>query len=487
MEQPILLRAAWLWDGTDTEPRADGRVLVRDGRIAALGEAATAAAGARVIDLGGAVLMPGLVCAHQHGRGLSQLLLGYPDDRLEAWSNRRRKRGAPASYPLVRLAAARMLRHGITGCIHANWSYGGPQAEELPEVMRAYADAGIRAAICVGVADRGAMVLPEEDLQPFLAGLPTALRALAGQVSRHPFIADAAEAAALLDALAGASGPRISWLLGPAAPHWVSDGLMAELAAAAADRRIGLHYHLLESPVQRDACARLYPEGTVRRLLTLGALGPRHSAAHGVFLSPDDMALLAESGTTLVLNPGSNMRLGNGPPQVAALMRVGVPLALGGDDCELADDRDPWGELRLVSALSRGGDQGSPPGLSPAGLLRIATSAGRRLLGQPGQAVLAVGEPADVMALDPGPRGDADLPLSALLTGRARGADTRLTMVAGEVLWHAGERRHDLPALEQAALEAAQSAASHATRDAAEVEALGRELLRFYAGRQLSC
>ncbi len=485
MEETILLRAAWLWEGGMAEPCAEGRVLVRAGRIAALGAAAERQApGARVIELGAAVLMPGLVCAHQHGRGLSQLLLGYPDDRLEAWANRRRGRGILPSAPLVRLAAARMLRHGITGCIHANWSYGRPQAEELPEVMAAYAQSGIRAAICVGVADRGALVLPEEDLSRFVAGLPAGLRGLAGEVSRHPFMADAREAAALFDALARAAGPRLSFLFGPAAPHWVSDGLLSELAAAARDRAAGLHYHILESPVQRAACDRLYPEGTLRRLAALGALGPRHSAAHGVFLSADDMDLLARTGTTLVLNPGSNMRLGNGPPPVAALMRAGVPLALGGDDCELADDRDPWGELRLVSALSRGGDAASPPGLSPGALLRMATAGGRALLGQPGRAVLAVGEPADIIALDPGPRGDPSLPLAALLTGRARGADTRLTMVAGEVLWQAGAALADLPGLEQAALEAARAAARHASRDAADVEALGRELLRFYA---LSC
>ena len=480
MTHSTLLRAAWLWAGPDSEPQAQGRVLVRDGRIAGLAEAVAD----EVIDLGDAVLMPGLVCAHQHGRGLSQLLLGYPDDRLEAWSNRRRKRGRPQSYPLVLLAAARMLRMGITGCIHANWSYGRPQAEELPEVMRAYRDSGIRAAVCVGMADRGALVLPEEDASAFMAGLPEELHGLAREVSRHPFIDNAAEAAALLDTLAAGAGERLSLLFGPAAPHWASDALLAETAAAAADRGIGLHYHLLESPAQAAACARLYAEGTVRRLASLGALGPLHSAAHGVFLSADDMALLAGSGTTLVLNPGSNMRLGNGAPDVAALARAGVPLALGGDDCELADDRDPWGELRLVSALSRARDRASPPGLSPAALLRLATTAGRRLLGQPGKGVLAVGQPADVIALRPGRLGDADLPLAALLTGRARGENTVLTMVGGEVLWRAGRHRLDMAALEQAALDAAQAA--RAARGPAAVEALGQALLRFYAGRGLS-
>ena len=40
-----------------------------------------------------AILMPGFVNAHQHGRGLSQIQLGYPDDQLEPWIARR-SRGA---------------------------------------------------------------------------------------------------------------------------------------------------------------------------------------------------------------------------------------------------------------------------------------------------------------------------------------------------------------------------------------------------------
>src|SRR3712207_113708 len=48
---------------------------------------------ALVINLPGCVLMPGLVNAHQHGRGLSQIQLGYPDNFLEIWISNRRGRG----------------------------------------------------------------------------------------------------------------------------------------------------------------------------------------------------------------------------------------------------------------------------------------------------------------------------------------------------------------------------------------------------------
>ena len=55
-------------DGTGAAPRSDQTVVIRDGRIAAIGDAATtpAPAGAQVIDLTGKSVIPGLVMVHEH-------------------------------------------------------------------------------------------------------------------------------------------------------------------------------------------------------------------------------------------------------------------------------------------------------------------------------------------------------------------------------------------------------------------------------------
>jgi 5-methylthioadenosine/S-adenosylhomocysteine deaminase len=483
-----LLRAAALIPGGGLPTETPGRVLVRDGLIVATGEAAADDA-AEILDLGAAVLLPGFVNAHQHGRGLSQALLGYRDDRLEAWGNRRRRRGAPDPFPLVRLAALRMLANGVTATLHANWSYGGDLADELDATLRGYDAAGMRAAVMIGVADRGALAYPGAlDEAAFLAGLDPALRALAETLTRHPFPATAAAAAAIHDALAArwSGHPRLSLGFGPAGPQWVSDALFAETAAAARDRGVPLHFHLLESPAQARACAALYPEGTMRRLAALGVLECHASAAHGVFVTPDDMAVLAAHGTTLVANPGSNLRLGCGVPDYAAIRAAGVPLALGGDDCELNDDRDPWGELRLVATLAGSRATSSPPAPSSAERLAMATTAGARTMGLAGTiGIVAPGFAADLVALDPraasAPWCDADMALPDLLMARASGRDVRMTMVGGHVLYRDGVFPHlDLTEAEHAAVEAARQARLHPARDPALVEALGCALLAAY-------
>lgn len=486
--ETTLLRAATLIAGGDAAPESPGRVLVEAGAIVATGAAAERD-GAVAVDLGNAVLLPGFVNAHQHGRGLSQALLGYRDDRLEAWGNRRRKRGAPDPFPLVRLAALLMLANGITACLHANWSYGGDQEAEVDATLRGYDAAGIRAAVMLGVADRGALAYPGAlDEGTFIAGLDPALRHLAGTLRQHPFPGDAAKAVAMFDRLAKRwrDAARLTLGFGPAGPQWVSDALFADVAGAARDRGVPLHFHLLESPSQARACAALYPEGTARRLAALGALGPLSSAAHGVFLTGDDMAVLAETGTSLVANPGSNLRLGCGVADYAAMRAAGVRVALGGDDCELQDDRDPWAELRLLAALSGSRSTASPPAPSSAERLRMATEAGARVLGLEGRlGRIAPGFAADIVAIDPGraiaPWCDPDASLPDVLMARASGRDVRMTMVAGRIVYRDGRFPGlDLAEAEAAAVQAATAARRHATRDPELVEALGAALLAAY-------
>jgi len=111
MTGPLVLRADQVLPGPGLPVIRDGAVRIVGGRVDAVGPAAavTVPEGARVIDLPGAVLVPGLVNAHQHGRGISQLLMGYPDGPLEPWIAGRRRHGPPDIHAVTRLAAEAML------------------------------------------------------------------------------------------------------------------------------------------------------------------------------------------------------------------------------------------------------------------------------------------------------------------------------------------------------------------------------------------
>jgi imidazolonepropionase-like amidohydrolase len=79
------LKAARMFDGKSNSLITPGVVVVTDGKIAGAGSSATVPAGAEVIDLGDATLMPGFIDAHTH------LTMMYSEDYAKAALDRLRK------------------------------------------------------------------------------------------------------------------------------------------------------------------------------------------------------------------------------------------------------------------------------------------------------------------------------------------------------------------------------------------------------------
>jgi imidazolonepropionase-like amidohydrolase len=65
-----VLKAARMFDGKSNSVTSPGMVVVTDGKIVGVGTGATVPAGAEVIDLGDATLLPGFIDAHTHVTGM---------------------------------------------------------------------------------------------------------------------------------------------------------------------------------------------------------------------------------------------------------------------------------------------------------------------------------------------------------------------------------------------------------------------------------
>jgi 5-methylthioadenosine/S-adenosylhomocysteine deaminase len=491
----ILHAAAIIPGGDDTAAHEGWAIGIAEDCIVAIGPRAAVAAalpGAAVEDFGDAVLMPGLINAHQHGRGLTQAQLGYPDLILEAWQTLKRRRGWIDPAAMVPLAAMQMLASGITACIHANTTWGRPnQPDDLARTVAAYGATGIRAMLGVGAQDRGGLVFPAERQPAFLAALPDDLRALVGQPDPEIYARTAEDTLRLFDAVAEqlpAHG-RITLAIAPAGPQWVSDGLFTALAEAARLRGAPIHMHALESVAQAEAARSLYPEGTLARLASLGVLGPLTSLAHAAHLTEGDIGVAAEAGTILVRNPASNLRLGCGTAPLARYLAAGITVAVGTDNQTMDDEEDLWKELRLAARLAAEPMWNGPPRPTAAGLLAMATTNGARAMGL-GSRIgrLAASFAADVIAVDlarvRGAYADPAMPLLDLLLARADARDVRMTMVDGRVLYRDGRFPHlDPHAITAAAAEAAATsrAAFTPAREAA-VARLVEAVRAYYAG-----
>ncbi|MFC3337615.1 amidohydrolase family protein [Paracandidimonas soli] len=479
----LLLAPEWLLTGPDAgTPRKAHGVLVRRDRIAAIAplpQLLNDHPEAQRIYLPDCLLMAGMVNAHQHGRGLSQIQLGYHDTFLEAWIASRRGKGILDPYAITHLAALEMLANGVTCAIHANYTYGtGDYEHEVREQLRAYDDAGLRVTMCVGYQDQGALVYPPHEAC-HLHGLPQALRDWLSRPGAKPYAGSVQDTIALMHRLLAdyADHPRIRLCYGPGGPQWVSDDAWRQLARDANEHALAIHTHALESPAQVRAARDLYPGGVFQHLDALGALGPRTILAHGVWIEEKDMPLLAERGVSIVRNPGCNLRMHNGIAPLARFLKHGLTVAIGSDNVTLQDDEDLLSELRLADQLAREPDwQGAPPA-SVEQLLAMLTSNGAHAAqwgGDTGR--ISPGLAADLVAIDltraRTPMLDDDMPLLRAMLSRSRGDDVRMTMVDGRIRYLQG--RHTDADIDQA--RAAAVACAEAART--QVDQLRREKAR---------
>lgn len=393
----LLLRGGLVLGPDGAASRAD--VLVEGGRVAAVGEGATAA-GAEIVDATRRLAIPGLVNAHTHSneawlRGRFDnlpldvwLLYAYPVLLAPVQTPRE-------IYVRTALGAMEALRTGTTAVVDFLYELGGLTAESLDSVVAAYRDTGLRALICLGVADRSFYESAAADL-----GLvPLEVRA---QLDRRP-LPEAREWLAEIRRLVARfhrpdEGVAIG--LAPAGPHRCSDELLLGCVVLAEELDLQVHAHTLEIGRHAAWGRERYGRGTIEHLEAIGFLGPRTHLSHGTWLGEDDPARLAASGASLVHNPLSNLKLGSGRAPVPALRDAGVTVSLGTDGVCCADGQDLFQAVRLAAVVHKDPDLAFErwPGAREA--LAMASAGGAQAFGDDGLGRVAAGARADLTLLD---------------------------------------------------------------------------------------
>ncbi len=247
------------------------------------------------------------------------------------------------------------------------------------------------------------------------------------------------EMLALYDDWNGAGDGRIVTDFSIHAEYTCTEKMVRAAAEEAQKRGAGMHIHLSETEAEQQNCVKKYGTTPAQWFDSLGAFGGRAYAAHCVWLTPEDRALLKDRGVVAVHCPESNLKLGSGVADVPAMVSEGLTVALGTDGAASNNNLNMIEEMHLVSLLHKGVHR-EPTLLSPHEVLAMATVNGARLQGRADTGVLAVGMKADVIAVDmdrPHLVPNTD-PLSNLLYS-AQGGDVCLTMVDGRVLYENGE------------------------------------------------
>jgi 5-methylthioadenosine/S-adenosylhomocysteine deaminase len=331
------------------------------------------------------VVLPGLIDAHSHARGVPLASHGVGDGPLERFLLELRALTPlpPADEALVAGTAA--LATGITSVqvFYHSFAAAPQYAGGALATASGLGAAGVRAAIALGLTDQDEFV-PGPSWPPGAAAGPGP--GPAGP-SPHRGVPPDAFTSLAAGLLSPAGLVRID-AIGPVAPQWCSDRALAAISQVPGPARV--HAHLLESARQR-----LAPGDQVARLARAGLLTQATSLAHCVWLNEAQIGRIAAAGAVIVHCPGSNARLAGRTCPVRRLLAAGIPVALGLDSHGAAREPDAFAEMRF--ALRVAADAGQP--LTAAQVLALATAGGARALGRRDLGTLRPGATADIVAL----------------------------------------------------------------------------------------
>jgi 5-methylthioadenosine/S-adenosylhomocysteine deaminase len=438
-----LLRVRYLLIGAFADLLEDGAVAWRNGEIVATGPYASVREkfpDAPCKSYPNHLVMPGLVNAHDHGRGVGTLQMGVPDEPLELWINGLFALRAVDPYLAALYDGLMLLASGVTTTTHqhnpCDWQ---ALEQELIDVAKGYHDAGIRACIGVPLMDQNTLSYIGADA--FLERLPKALSANFRGAGLPGALPPAEAMIGVGRALAKAwQDNSLHWLCwGPVGPQWCSDRLLERIIAEAGDNPV--HIHASETKAQQAYGRRAYGKTPIAHLLDLDFLKSNVTCAHCVWVDEGDIDALAKSGASVAHNPSSNLRLRSGTAPVLQLLRSGVQVGLGLDGQTLNDDQDMWQEMRLARGLA------FEPGITGAFLsarrvMAMATTVGAAITGGPQRGELVPGTSADMVAvrLDrlASPYLDSRTGIIDAVFGRAKPADVDAVLVGGVVRIEAG-------------------------------------------------
>jgi guanine deaminase len=353
------------------------------------------------VDATGHLLVPGLVNGHTHSHGA--LGKGLVGDRvpLEVFLSGAGAisggRGLEDKRLSATLSAVELVRKGCTAAFDLFTEIPAPTLDGVNAVAEAYATVGLRAVVAPMMADRTLY----QALPGLIDSFPPAVHEQVKLLAATPYETSIAACREILRRWPH-DRAMVRPGLGPTIPLHCSDAFLVACRDLARDYDVRLQTHLAETKAQAVLGLAKYGRSLTHHLEGLGFLGPNCSAAHAIWVDDDDIACLAATGTSVVHNPMSNLRIGSGVAAARRLLSAGVRLGIGTDASNTSDGQNMFEALRLAAYLSRLCSPDATQWLDAAEVFTAATRGSAGILGFERSGVLEPGHAADIVFLDLG-------------------------------------------------------------------------------------
>ena len=345
----------------------------------------------REVNAANKLLLPGFLNGHTHASQVWQRGL-IPQLPLELWL----ADGFDTSVEEIDQicwgavsTAVDMVLSGGTCVLDHLFLPVGHESEAIAAAVQAYKTVGIRAVIAPLIMDL-----------PFVARLPQGRRSL----THKPYPWAAPEILAwMAEIITQFHEPEAGIYIGvgPTGFHRCLDELLVGCAELSDRHNLCRHTHLLETKAQSMLAQERYGTSAVQHLQKLGFLDHRTTLAHSVWLEDTDLEILADTKSTVVHNPLSNLRLGSGIAPILKCIAAGVNVAFGCDRAASNDGQDLLEAIKLGTILHNLTDRDYTHWITPRQAIAMAAMGGAtgvNLAAQTGS--LAVSKDADFVLYD---------------------------------------------------------------------------------------
>ena len=349
--------------------------------------------------------MPGLINTHTHIS--MNLFRGLADDmELDSWLNdhiwpMEAKLNGEYCYIGALLAQIEMIKSGTT-TFNDMYFF-------MEDVAKSVEKSGIRGCLSYGMIDFGDFEKRENEFR---------------------------ENISLIKKCNNTANGRIKTFFGPHSTFTTSKELLERVRQEANKYGVGIHIHMNETEKEIKDVVEATGKRPFEYLNDINFLNGDVLAAHGVWLSKEEIAIIKENNVKISHNPCSNMKLSSGVSPVAELLANDICVSIGTDGAASNNNLDMFEEMKFTSLLQKVSTM-NPNALPADEVINMTTLNGAKSLGLDSDiGSLEVGKYADMILIDISSPNLTPMSnqICSNLVYAANGSNVHTTICNGEIL-----------------------------------------------------